>query len=122
MTENIFIALIGLLGGGTITEIVRHFLNRQTELQKLVQSVNDLSEKVDRNTAISARRCILSFSDETMRKVRHSKESFDQALEDIDTYESYCDDHPKFENNKTVLATKRIKEVYEKCVEEGDFL
>ena len=118
MTENIIIALIGLVGGGGLTEILRFFAGVKT----LSQKISDLEAKIDRNEAIGARVRILHFSDEVMRKVQHSHESFEQTLEDIDTYEDYCDKHPEFKNNKTVLSAQRIKQVYGKCLEEGTFL
>ena len=48
--------------------------------------------------------------------------SFDQILRDITTYERYCDNHPNFENNNKVLTSKRIKDIYEDCLEKADFL
>lgn len=130
--------VIGILGGGGIWQVVNRFLDKkdgnkefQKEvreelkeirkeyaegMQQLTEQVDEIKENMDLQTAISARVRILDFSDSIMRGVTHSKESFDQALHDIDTYEDYCTDHPKFENNRTVMATNRIKEVYEKCL------
>ena len=55
-------------------------------------------------------------------RVRHTKEHFDQILRDITSYERYCDDHPHFENNTTVLTSQRIKDIYEDCLAKADFL
>ena len=54
--------------------------------------------------------------------VRHTKEHFDQILRDITNYEQYCKDHPRFENNTTVMTSQRIKDIYEDCLEKADFL
>ena len=59
---------------------------------------------------------------ETIHGVRHTKEHFDQILRDITSYERYCDDHPHFENNTTVLTSQRIKDIYEDCLAKADFL
>jgi len=118
MTENIIIAIIGLLGGGGLTELIKTILG----VRSLNQKISGLEAKIDKNEAIAARVRILHFSDEVMRKVKHSHESFDQALEDIDVYEDYCEKHPEFKNNKTVLSTQRIKSIYDKCMEECNFL
>ena len=98
-------------------------------LKKLEQKVEDISEKqeqseekVQEQEAINCRIRILRFSDEIRRNIKHSQESFDQTLADITKYEQYCEDHPKFENKKTVLANKRIQEAYDKCVSDNDFL
>lgn len=60
--------------------------------------------------------------DETIHGVRHTKEHFDQILRDITNYEQYCKDHPRFENNTTVLTSQRIKDIYEDCLAKADFL
>lgn len=65
---------------------------------------------------------ILRFDDEIRHGEKHSKEHFDQIIEDIDKYEDYCRDHPKFPNNKVVFAIRNIKNVYQKCTDEGTFL
>lgn len=65
---------------------------------------------------------ILRFDDEIRHKTRHSKEHFDQIIEDVDTYERYCRDHPRFPNGKAVSATDNVKRTYEKCKAENSFL
>lgn len=82
----------------------------------------DLNEKMDANEAKTARYRILRFDDEIRHKMRHSKEHFDQIIEDVDTYERYCQDHPRFPNGKTVSATDNVKRTYEKCKDENSFL
>lgn len=82
----------------------------------------DLNEKMDANEAKTARYRILRFDDEIRHKMRHSKEHFDQIIEDVDTYERYCQDHPGFPNGKAVSATDNVKRTYEKCKDENSFL
>lgn len=88
-------------------------LERDLEAMKAAQEERD---------AISCRSRILHFGDETIHGVRHTKEHFDQILRDITSYERYCDDHPHFENNTTVLTSQRIKDIYEDCLAKADFL
>lgn len=83
------------------------------KVMKLEEKVDNLETKVDKNQAITSRVRILRFGDELLRNVEHSKESFDQVLEcDITGYNNYCKEHPDFENDKTVMTTKIIKETY----------
>lgn len=82
----------------------------------------DLNEKMEANEAKTARYRILRFDDEIRHKIRHSKEHFDQIIEDVDTYEHYCQDHPRFPNGKAVSATDNVKRTYEKCKAENSFL
>jgi len=100
--------------------------DRMGKLEKQVENIHKRQqiheEEVQKREAINSRIRILRFSDEIRRKIKHSQESFEQALSDIDKYEKYCKAHPEFENNKTVIADQRIKEAYKKCQEDNDFL
>lgn len=82
----------------------------------------DIEARMEKRQAEDARVRILRYSDELREGRKHSKESFDQTLADIDDYEDYCKLHPLFENNRTVLATQRIMDVYRKCERDNDFL
>ena len=98
----------------------------------LVDKIDGLEKKIDglevsfadleRNDVVNCRREILQFADELRRGVKHSQETFDQVLSDIDTYDRYCDEHKDFKNNKTVAARKKILDVYSACLDENNFL
>lgn len=79
-------------------------------------------EKHAEEKALDARRRILRFGDEVRSKVRHSEEHFNNVFEDIKYYKSYCAEHTDFENDKAQTTIKIIKETYEKCNHENDFL
>ena len=122
-----------LLGGGgvlltamTLIQVAPIKVNPWSAVAKAIgRAINgEVIAKVDQleRDAISCRSRILHFGDETIHGVRHTKEHFDQILRDITTYERYCDNHPNFENNTTVLTSKRIKDIYEDCLEKADFL
>lgn len=91
-------------------------------LDKLDKRLTDIEGELGLERATTARVRILRCSDEITRGVRHSKEYFDQTLEDINNYNQYCSDHPDFKNRKAVLAIENIERVYEKCLQENDFL
>ena len=88
-------------------------------LEDRVEALQDDQERVQ---AESARLRVIHFNGELLRDVKHTSEEFDQVLTDIDTYEDYCDDHPKYPNNKAILAVENIKRVYANCLKEHDFL
>ena len=93
--------------------------------KELMDKVNTLETKVgalEKSDVINCRVRILTFADEIRRGMRHSKETFDQVLSDIDTYERYCTEHPDFMNNKTVAAKAKILDVYSECIDNNDFL
>ena len=85
-------------------------------------SLNRLNKMVAENEATTCRYRILRFNDEILHEEKHSKEHFDQVLEDISRYERFCNTHPEYENNKAVLAIKNIKRVYQTCSENNSFL
>ncbi len=96
------------------------------ELADKLDSTNETLEKLrtenGENKATTCRYRILRFDDEIRHGTKHSKEHFDQILEDITEYERYCSDHPDYKNNKAVLAIENIKQVYKNCTNEGTFL
>ena len=88
----------------------------------LSQEVDTLKKDEELERARQARQRILRFNDEILFNKRHSKEHFDEILDDIDTYEEYCRTHEDYENNKAVLAIATIREVYKDCLKTHDFL
>lgn len=92
------------------------------KVDKLETSVESLNNKVDENGAKTARARILRFGDEIIHGVRHSKEHFDDILDDMTDYEHYCAEHPEFKNDKTGLTSALIKETYKECLKQHDFI
>ena len=92
------------------------------QVKKLTSEVDTLKKEEELERARQARQRILRFNDEILFNKRHSKEHFDEILDDIDTYEEYCDAHEDYENNKAVLAISTIREVYKECLRDHDFL
>ena len=130
---------ITLIGAVTIIQIAPIKFDPWTMLAKAIHGIllggidtklDSISEKVDKlevqaeeDKALQARTHILRFADELYVGGRHSKEYFDDILEnDIDNYERYCAAHPEFQNNKTTLSTQLIKDVYAKLMKEHKFL
>lgn len=69
-----------------------------------------------------ARQRILRFNDELLFRTKHSKEHYDDVLEDINQYEEYCHDHPKYKNNKAYAAIENIRKEYDNHLQNHDFL
>ena len=89
---------------------------------ELNKKIDEVDRKGDERNAVSSRVRILRFSDELMVEKKHSKDSWDQAMSDCDTYEEYCDTHPQFKNNQTEATVKYIKHEYSQRLERHDFL
>ena len=90
-------------------------------IKALQTRVERIADQVDQNAAVLSRTHILRFNDELMNGVQHSQEYFRQQLQDIDTYERYCDKHEEFQNSYAVMAIDNIKSTYKRLLADGEF-
>ena len=93
-----------------------------TQVAGLKKDLDEFKRESELERVRQARQRILRFNDEILFERRHSKEHFDEILDDINVYERYCREHKEYENNKAVLAISTIKEVYQECMDTHDFL
>lgn len=105
-----------IITASALWDFVKFLINRKDEKnttnKDLKKAIDDLGDKVDRNQAILARTHILRFDDELLNDIKHSKEYFSQQLQDIDTYEAYCQIHPEFKNSYATAAINHIRNTY----------
>jgi hypothetical protein len=113
-----------LLGGGSLT-FVQFLINRHDQkhdknkgildrLEELSKKVDRVESSLDERDAVLARTHILRFRDELYNDIRHSQEYFEQTLDDIQTYDLFCSEHPKFANGRTKAAAKYIQDEYDR--------
>lgn len=132
--------LIGILGAGIgsgIMAILNSALQRKwkkddandVQQDAILTRLDEMEKRLDKmeagdleRDAKNARIRILRFGDECQHNVRHSREHFEQVIEDVDAYETYCSDHPEFVNNKATLTIQLIKETYQRRLVSNDFL
>lgn len=86
-------------------------------IKTVSDKVDALEQKVDENQATTIRVRILRFEDEVQNNVEHSKDSWDQAMDDISRYEEYTAEHPKFKNNITEASINHLKKKYDELLE-----
>ena len=65
---------------------------------------------------------VIVFADECRRGLQHSSEHFDSVLDDITFYRQYCEDHPKFRNEKAAHSIKYIDDIYDKTKRDNAFI
>ena len=140
---DLFTTLVGVLLGGGVLAFVQFLIQRNDskhdKMEEVSKSIRALSEDIkerfdvldrkidtvnakgDERFAVSSRVRILRFEDELQEKRKHSKDSWDQAMSDIDYYENYCQAHPKFKNNQTVATVEHIKHGYSERLEKRDW-
>jgi hypothetical protein len=137
------IDIIKAIGGGiialaTIVQIAPVQINPWSWLAKtvgraingeLIKEVGDIKdgmakmgEDLEKQRALDSRWRIIRFNDELLQAKRHSKECFDQVLEDITAYTKYCEEHRDFKNEKAKMAIENVERCYRKCMEDRDFL
>ncbi len=131
--EQIITIVLSVFGGGALLSFLQFIINRHDTksgkhsaimeaINKVKVELDTLRGEINEDRATNARIRILSFSDEIRHNVKHSKESFDQMMQDIDTYKRYCDKHPEYRNNRAVMAITNIERVYSDCLREHNFL
>ena len=126
--------------GNIVVAVVAIIPTIITNRKKTQQSIKDMTEATDKRVdklqtsfdnhvkdyeaakASSQRYRILRFYDEVCDGQRHSESHFEDILDDIDSYEQYCDKHPEFHNNRGHAAMDYIKETYKKVKSNGGFL
>lgn len=117
--------LAAVIGSEALFTFIQFMITRwdskRNGLKALSDQITALSNKVDNNSAVLARTHILRFSDELSNGVIHSQEYFRQQMDDCDTYDQYCAEHPEFKNSYTVAAEAHIKDTYRHLLNKGEF-
>ena len=120
----IFVALVGI-----IPTIRSNRKKTQESINQMQGSITTLQETLDKhiredddNKAREQRYRILQFYDELCEGKKHSESHFEDILDDIDSYEAYCDKHPEFKNNRGKAAMQYITDTYYKVKSKGGFL
>lgn len=98
------------------------FRDINVRMDVLQKSMDDHIAMDDQRDAKGCRLRILRFNDEVIQGQRHTREHFNEILDDITHYEKYCDAHPDYENSKAVLAIENVKRVYRECEANNSFL
>lgn len=131
----IFVALVGIIptviSNRKKTQESLKEMQEQSkrDMQTLKDDVTSLKKdfakhmKEDEETkAQDARYRILRFYDEVCEGKNHSESHFEDILDDIDSYEQYCDSHKEFKNTRGHAAMMHIQKVYMDVKSKGGFL
>lgn len=90
--------------------------------EKLDKKIDKLDGELTERGIIACRVRILKFMDEIIEGWQHSKDSYNQIIQDITNYERYCSEHPLFKNHQTVATIEHIKADYQERLEKNDFI
>ena len=148
---NYVVTIIGFIVGGGLFGFIEFLLRRsdakkdrfsdvvkeisllrnevKEEITSISKDIEDLRSQIDsnneerkKNEAISCRVRILRFADDLQDGRKCSKDSYDQCLSDVDTYEKFCCKNPDFKNNQTASTIEYIERVYKERLEKHDFI
>ena len=127
--------VMAVLGSSVLTVIINRVFNildrKKDKQDQIISEINEMRSELnkhieddEKHRADMSRARILRFSDELRRGISHSEESFNNILEDIDNYISYCTQHESvYINSKANSAIRNIKTTHDKCIRgEMDFL
>lgn len=119
---NPWSAIAKALGRAINADVLEELEEVKEHQRETREKMEDHIQTDDKRDADLHRARILQFNTELLRDIRHTREDFIEALAEIDEYESYCDEHPKYENNRATHAISNIKRVYDERLEKHDFL
>ena len=124
--SSVILGLVGALtGSGVMTVILAILQRRWQQNDKLEEIRRDLKSHCKADDERYIKQCrtrILRFNDELIRGIRHTKEHFDDVLDDITEYTRYCEANKDYKNEKAVQAIANVRRTYQKCEEDNDFL
>lgn len=130
--------IVALIGGGMVSfiqflitrhdnkhdknnEILLAIKDLDGKIQQMEKTITSVDQKGDERNAVSTRIRILHFEDELQEGRLHSKDSWDQVISDCDTYDAYCETHPRFKNGMTEATVRHIRHGYDERLEKGDW-
>ena len=124
----VFVALVGIIPT-VISNRKKTEESIKTTTESIGKSMDKLQASFDSHVddyeaakAASQRYRILRFYDEVCEGRKHSESHFEDILDDIDSYQSYCETHPNFRNNRGHVAMQYIRDTYAKIKAKGGFL
>lgn len=89
--------------------------------KSLLNKVENIENKLDNHIVNSYRQDILAFQNECLHNVMHTQEQFRVVLKACSAYNKYIEDN-NLENGEIDEATAYIKRVYQKCLDNHDFV
>lgn len=112
---NPWSAIARAIGRAVNTEVLK-------ELEAVKKKLDEHVVMDDQRVADGHRTRILHFNNELLRDIKHTKEEYVEVLAEIDAYEKYCDENPKYPNNRAKLAIDNIRSNYTERLQKHDFL
>ena len=115
--ELVIAVVVAVVGSNALWGFLQFLLERKDKKndcsKKILEAIQKINNKIDQRTAVGCRIRILKFMDEIIEGWEHSKDSYNQIMQDITHYHQYCEEHPQFLNHQTDATIERLKKDYE---------
>ena len=123
--ELVITIIVAIIGSNALWGFLQFLLERKDKKKdcskKILEAIQKINDKIDQRTAIGCRIRILKFMDEIIEGWEHSKDSYNQIMQDITYYHQYCEEHPQFLNHQTDATIERLRKDYEQRLITNDF-
>ena len=94
----------------------------KAEIADVREEVKEVREEAEEGRIIEARIRILHFADDISHCKSHSKDHYDQIMDDCTKYEQYSKTHEDFPNGRTKASIQLINESFNRRLKDNDFL
>ena len=102
----------GLIGRGINAEIMSEVKGVRQELKDHIEEDEKRTTIQDERYIKQCRTIILRFHDELRGGHEPTKEHFDEIMDTITVYNTYCDTHPGYKNEKAKVTISCIKQAW----------
>lgn len=118
---NPWSALARMLGRALNKDVMDQLKTLEDEQKKIKAEMASQKAEADKREADGWRADILRFNMELVKHTKHTREDYIEILDIIDKYETYCDAHKEYENNRAVHAVANIERCYDDRLKNNDF-
>ena len=119
---NPWSSIAKFFGRAINAELIKKVDNLQNAVEEIKENHKNFEKGYGEDKATERRIRIIRFNDEILHHMDHSKEHYDQILEDITEYNEYCRTHPEFKNSKAVFAIQNIQRKNQEHFDNNSYL
>lgn len=109
------------VGAAMNGSVISKIDNLEQKIEEIERHLENHEKESGKSKADDKRASILRFNRELLRELPQTMEDYIEVLSHIDFYESYCRDHPEYENSRAVMAIQNIETAYKRHLEKNDF-
>lgn len=111
-----------IIGNVMNKDLIKSIKDQDESIKMLYEKADGLERRLIEKETMESRYRILRFDDEVRHDQLHTKEHYDQIIEDIDKYEDFCKNNKWYSNNKAEWAIENIRDAYKKRSRDNSFL